>query len=529
MSRYDPTTRTWHGSKQPPVLNPAASIGQVIVNILERTPNNLIQIDAVTGEEYTCDKLRIQMIRTALNLTQVFKISKGDMVCMVLDNRSCVMPLLFGCFLVGAPVHTLDSSFEESDLTHLIGITKPKLVFCTEHNQSTVQNAIKLIHLEAQVVVLDGSENHKRIFAPHDAEKLYRPPYLGDSNQTTAVVVCSSGTTGLPKAVCVTHSQLIAPYSMISHMEPSTVLCFSSLYWISAFQMLLLTVFNGFKRVITTRAFSPAYACELVKKYEVTNAFVPPPMLAEIVEYCEVRQMKLPTLKMVGVGGSALPDSLRKRANALSPNGRVFVGYAMSETGGIMSLDLLQKPNSVGILMPNVSMRIAADDGILLGPDEEGEIQIRYIHPFVGYYGNDEATQALLTPDSFIKTGDIGYFDQAGFLFITDRKKEMIRYRGYQIAPAQLEALLMEMPGIVQAVVVATPDKKPPHDELPTALVVRGSDETKTVSKQDILEYVHGKVPDYKQLRGGVFFVKSLPKTANGKINRKEAKKMVPV
>lgn len=201
----------------------------------------------------------------------------------------------------------------------------------------------------------------------------------------------------------------------------------------------------------------------------------------------------------------------------------------MSETGGIMSLDLLQKPNSVGILMPNVSMRIAADDGILLGPDEEGEIQIRYIHPFVGYYGNDEATQALLTPDSFIKTGDIGYFDQAGFLFITDRKKEMIRYRGYQIAPAQLEALLMEMPGIVQAVVVATPDKKPPHDELPTALVVRGSDETKTVSKQDILEYVHGKVPDYKQLRGGVFFVKSLPKTANGKINRKEAKKMVPV
>lgn len=359
MSRYDPTTRTWHGSKQPPVLNPAASIGQVIVNILERTPNNVIQIDAVTGEEYTCDKLRIQMIRTALNLTQVFKISKGDMVCMVLDNRSCVMPLLFGCFLVGAPVHTLDSSFEESDLTHLIGITKPKLVFCTEHNQSTVQNAIKLIHLEAQVVVLDGSENHKRIFAPHDAEKLYRPPYLGDSNQTTAVVVCSSGTTGLPKAVCVTHSQLIAPYSMISHMEPSTVLCFSSLYWISAFQMLLLTVFNGFKRVITTRAFSPAYACELVKKYEVTNAFVPPPMLAEIVEYCEVRQMKLPTLKMVGVGGSALPDSLRKRANALSPNGRVFVGYAMSETGGIMSLDLLQKPNSVGILMPNVSMRVS--------------------------------------------------------------------------------------------------------------------------------------------------------------------------
>ncbi|XP_019564525.2 probable 4-coumarate--CoA ligase 1 [Aedes albopictus] len=529
MSRYDPTTRTWYGPKQPPVLNPAASIGQVIVNILERTPEKLIQLDAVTGEEYTCDKLRLHMIRTAINLAQVFKISKGDMVCMVLDNRSCVMPVLFGCFLVGAPVHTLDASFQESDLTHLMGLTKPKLVFCTEHNQSTVQNAIKLIQSEAQLIVLDGSENHKRIFATHDAEKLYRPPYLGDSDQTIAVVVCSSGTTGLPKAVCVTHAQLIAPYSMISHMEPSTVLCFSSLYWIFAFQMLLLTVFNGFKRVITTRPFSPAYACELVNRYEVTNAFVPPPMLAEMVEYCEVRQMKLPTLKMVGVGGSSLPESLRKRANALSPNGRVFVGYAMSETGGIMSLGLLEKPNSVGILMPNVSMRIAADDGTLLGPGEEGEIQIRYIHPFVGYYGNEEATRALLTADGFIKSGDIGCMDSTGFLFITDRKKEMIRHRGYQIAPAELEALLMEIPGVVQAVVVATPEKKPPHDDLPAALVVRSAEGMATVREEDVLEYVNGKVPDYKRLRGGVFFVKGLPTTANGKINRMAAKKLVPV
>ncbi|XP_062538165.1 probable 4-coumarate--CoA ligase 3 [Armigeres subalbatus] len=528
MSRFDSTTRTWHGPTQPPVLNPAASIGQVIVNILERTPEKLIQIDADTGEEYTCDKVRLQMIRAALNLTQVFKISKADMICMVLDNRSCVMPLLFGCFLIGAPVHTLDASFQEADLIHLMSITKPKLVFCTEHNQSTVRNAIKLAQFEAEVVVLDGSEKQKRIFAQHDAEKLYRPPYLGDSNQTTAVVVCSSGTTGLPKAVCVSHAQLIAPYSMISHMEPSTVLCFSSLYWISAFQMLLLTVFNGFKRVITTRPFSPAYACELVKKYEVSNAFVPPPMLAEIVEYCEIRQLKLPTLRMVGCGGSSLPDSLKKRANALSPIGRVFVGYALSETGGIMSLDLLEKPNSVGILMPNVSMRIAADDGTLLGPDEEGEILIRYIHPFIGYYGNPEATQDILTADGFIKTGDIGYFDKTGFLFITERKKEMIRYRGYQIAPAQLEALLMELPGIVQAVVVATPDEKPPHDDLPMALVVRSRD-GKQVSKLEILDYVHGKVPDYKRLRGGLFFVDSLPTTANGKINRMKAKKIVPV
>lgn len=359
MSHFDPTSRTWFGPRQPPVINPAASIGQVIVNILERTPDKLIQIDADTGEEYTCDKLRLQMIRAALNLAQTFKISKGDMVCMVVDNRSCVTSVLFGCFLIGAPVHTLDASFQESDLVHLMGITKPKLVFCTEQSLSTVQSSIKLAKFEAQVVVLDGSDKQMRLFEPHDGEKLYRPPYIGDSDRTTAVVVCSSGTTGLPKAVCLTHAQLIAPYTMISHMGSNTMLCFSSLYWISAFQMLLLTVFNGFKRVTTSRPFSPAYACELVMKYEVTNAFVPPPMLADIVQYCEVRQLALPTLKTVGCGGSSLPDALKQRANALMPNGRVYVGYAMSETGGIMALDLFQKPNSVGILMPNVSMRVS--------------------------------------------------------------------------------------------------------------------------------------------------------------------------
>lgn len=524
MSRYDPNTRTWNGPCQPPVINPAASLGQVIVNMLERTPDHEFQICADTGEVYTCDKLRTRMTRVALNLASKCTITKGDIVCMVVNNSSSVTPVLFGCFLLGAPVHTLDASFGESDLVHLISITKPKLVFCNQRNLKTVNHSLNLANLQPQIIVLDSPEAEKLLFDPVEGEQAYRPIYLGDSNKTIAAIVCSSGTTGLPKAVCLTHAQLIAPYARVSHLGKDTLLCFSSLYWVSAFHMLLMALFNGGKRITTTKPFSPEYACELINKYKVSNIFTPPSILAEMVDYCEAQKVVLPSLNIVGCGGSCLPETLKQRANQLlKPHGKVYVCYAMSETGGIVSIDLFGVPNSAGVLMLNVTARIGNDDGDFLEAEQQGEIQVRYVHPFVGYYGNEQETRALHTADGFIKTGDIGFFDKAGFLYITDRKKEMLRYKGYQIAPAQLEALLTELAGISQAAVVGIPDSEPPHVDLATALVVKNQEE---LTEDQILDYINGKVANYKRLRGGVFFVESLPRTINGKVNRREAKQL---
>ncbi|XP_001850569.2 probable 4-coumarate--CoA ligase 1 [Culex quinquefasciatus] len=524
MSQYDPETRTWSGPRQPPIFNPAASVGQVIVNILERTPDKIFEISADTEVSVTRDELRSRMIRAALNLSSKFGLVKGDMVCMVADNSPCVTPVLFGCFLVGAPVHTLDASFEESDLVHLMGITRPKLVFCNAHNVKRVESSLKIASLEARIILLNDPSTEV-LFAPVDNEASYRPPFLGDSDKTVALIVCSSGTTSFPKAICLTHAQLIAPYPRVSNLLGETALSFSSLYWISAVQMLMTVLFNGGTRITTTKPFSPEYACELINKYRVMHVFTPPSMLADMLHYCEARRLRLPSLRIVGCGGSPLPETLRTRANALlAPQGRVFVGYGMSEVGAIVSVDLLGIPNSAGLLMANVSARIANDQGKLLGPHEEGEIQLRYVHPFAGYYGNERETCALLTSDGFIQSGDIGYMDARGFLFVTDRKKEMLRYRGYQIAPAQLEGILAEHPAVLQATVVGLPDPEPPHVDLATALVVTQSGTE--VTEDQILSFVNGKVPDYKRLRGGVFFVDSIPRTANGKASRRECRKL---
>lgn len=525
MSRYDPETRTWNGQRQPPVLNPAASVGQVIVNILERTPSKIFEISADTEESFTCDSVRIRTIRAALNMSSKFGLVKGDMVCMIVDNSPCVTPVLFGCFLIGAPVHTLDSSFEESDLIQLMSITKPKLVFGNAHNVERLKNSLKLAGLESQIILLNDPSSKELLFTPAENETSYRPPYLGDSDKTVALIVCSSGTTGFPKAICLTHAQLIAPYPRVNNLLGETALSFSSLYWLSAINMLMIVLFNGGTRITTTKPFTPEYACELINKFQVMHLFTPPTMLADLLHHCESHQIRLPSLRIVGCGGSSLPETLRLRTNALlAPHGRVYVGYGMSEIGAIVSVDLFGIPNSAGLLMSNVTARIANDAGEFLQANQEGEIQLRYTHPFMGYYNNQKETQALLTSDGFIKTGDVGYFDAQGFLFITDRKKEMLRFRGYQIAPAQLEAILLEHPAILQATVVGIPDPEPPHVDLATALVVPKP--STQVTEDQILAFVNAKVPDYKRLRGGVFFVESIPRMANAKVHRRECKKL---
>ncbi|XP_055586584.1 probable 4-coumarate--CoA ligase 1 [Uranotaenia lowii] len=527
MSRWDPESRTWHGPSQPPIVNPQASLGQVVLNLLERTPDKVFQICADTEEVYTCGQVRNLAIHVALNLQKKYGLKKGDVVSMIVTNKACVTPLVFGCFLLGTPIHTLDASFEEHDLMHMFKITKPKLVFCESGNLKTIQNSLESLNINATILSLGEVSVLDELFEPLEAEKSYRPPYLGNSDTTLAVIVCSSGSTGFPKAVCLSHSQLIAPHSWTSHLGDHILLCFSSLYWISAFHMLMATVLNGGKRITTSKPFSAQYAYRLIEKYQVSYVFTPPSLLAEMVEFCEPSGMRLPSLKIVGCGGSSLPGVLKDRANALlKPTGQVYVGYSMSEFGAVVAIDLFGKPNSAGVLMPNVSARIADDSESLLGPEQEGEIQILYTHPFIGYYGNEEATRALLTEDGFIRTGDIGRFDDEGYLTITDRKKEMIRYRGYQIAPAELEALLLAIEGIRHAAVVAIPDPVPPHVDFATALLVKNQQTGCSLEEEEILSTINSQVPDYKKLRGGVYFVDSLPRTANGKVNRREAKKL---
>uniref|UniRef100_A0A182KB02 AMP-dependent synthetase/ligase domain-containing protein n=1 Tax=Anopheles christyi TaxID=43041 RepID=A0A182KB02_9DIPT len=549
VTKYDARTNCWLGPDRPPVLNPAANLGQVLLNVLERTPQKSAQVNGDTGYIMSCDELRRRSIRFAKKLLEDHY-EKGDVVALMARNSDDVAPVVFGCFLAGVTVSTLDPSFGVEEVQHLLRLTRPRNVIADMDAMPVIYEAASRIDLPLdshQYVLLCEQDKPSPgcsfryvcdvTRVESEKEDSFLPSYWGSSAQLTAVIVCSSGTTGLPKAVRISHAQLIGPYQRISQLDHSdTILCFSTLYWISGWQMLMTGMLNGIRRVITTQRATPKLAIELCNQYQVTLVLVTPTMATDIIRTLDPGE-RLSSIKLFAVGGSTVSKRLRDEINQhvlVAGRGRSLVGYGTSETGNI-AYELMAREDSVGFLLPGITAKIINEDNQSLGPNETGELLVRPIHPFLGYHGDEEATKEALAMDGFVKTGDIARFDSDGFLYLVDRKREIFKYDGFQIAPTELEEIIEELPGVRYVVVVGLPEPGRPYNELATALIVRELYESavspNALTEQQVIEHCactpDGRArPGHKWLRGGVIFVAQLPMTASGKVRRSAAKQL---
>jgi acyl-CoA synthetase (AMP-forming)/AMP-acid ligase II len=181
----------------------------------------------------------------------------------------------------------------------------------------------------------------------------------------------------------------------------------------------------------------------------------------------------------------------------------------------------IRKPGTVGLPLPTVQMKvICTTSGEALGPGQQGEVCIKSPCLMLGYINNPEATSATIDKDGWLHTGDIGYYDEDDYFFIVDRLKELIKYNAYQVAPSELEAIILTHPQVMDTAVVGLPD--PSAGELPLAFVVRKPGAT--VTESELQQFVDEKVAAFKKLRGGVRFVSAIPRTASGKMLRRELK-----
>ncbi|XP_053678597.1 probable 4-coumarate--CoA ligase 1 [Anopheles nili] len=550
---YDAATQCWHGQYRPPILNPAANLGPVLLNVLERTPHKPAQLNADNGTILTCIELRRRSVRFAQFLnTAGFR--QDEVVALIARNSDNVAPVAFGCFLAGVPLNTLDPAFSVAEVAHVLRLTRPKFVVGDLDAIAVVREAAGLVELSFDRpfgVLLSGDdplpddcfhvgELLECTGAQDDPARLkedaFVPLYHGDSAKLTGTIVCSSGTTGLPKAVRLSHAQLIAGYQRISQLDrDETILCFSTLYWISGVQMLLTGVLNGIRRVITAKRGTPERTIDLCNRYGVTLLLVTPALASDIVRALAPTG-QLPSVRLFAIGGSAVPVGLRTVINQrvlVSGKGRCFVGYGTSETGSI-SYELIPRGDSVGFLLPGVTAKIVDETGQSLGPGESGELLVRPVYPFLGYHSDSLATHAVLDEDGFVRTGDIAYFDDAGFLYLVDRKREILKYDNYQIAPAELESRIGELTGVRQVVVIGLTNSDRPYNDRATALIVRMDNDDgrpDLLTEQRVVEHC-ARTPDgqirpvHKHLHGGVIFVEQLPMTVSGKVMRGAAKQL---
>lgn len=205
--------------------------------------------------------------------------------------------------------------------------------------------------------------------------------------------------------------------------------------------------------------------------------------------------------------------------NSLLKKGITCNGYGITEIGGGVSVNLSGKKSSVGLTVPNVDVKIISDEGVSMGIGQDGEICVKSIFPFLGYYGDENETRSILDAEGWLHTGDIGHFDEDGYLYLVDRKKDILKYKGFQISPTEIEELIGQNSGVSVVSVVGVPDEI--ATDLPAAVIVR---KNTNVTEEEIFDLVAKNMSDCKKLRGGVYFVDSIPMTISGKIQKNKVR-----
>jgi acyl-CoA synthetase (AMP-forming)/AMP-acid ligase II len=497
---------------------PVQAVTDDLIAATARHPNKVALIDGIGGASYTYADVLEACRRLGRHL-QDAGIAPGDRVAIVGPN-SCEWVVAFmGTLFAGGTVTTLNPLYTEREIGEQFGDSSPKIVFAgdaTSDASRAVWGDKDGFHLLSEVW---GLAEHAHGFAE-------TPTF--DPCTHLAVLPYSSGTTGVPKGVMLTHfnitsnirqtvaTGLIDGYSTLINFLP-----FFHIYGMAVLMIPALAV--GATQVILP-GFDPKRFLEVIQEHQATNLFMVPPAMLLLANSGE--SADLSSVRFIMSGAAPLPIDVARRV-AEAYDVYVMQGYGMTEASPVTHITPIgrDKPGTVGPPVADTCQKVVdlvTGEEVAIG--EIGELLVSGPQVMQGYFGRADATAESIVTDEhggrWLRTGDIVTVDDEGYVTIHDRAKEMIKYKGYQIAPAELESLIIEHPDVADAAVIPK-DTGTADGEIPKAFVVLR--EGATLSAEQVMEHVAGKVAPYKKLRE-VEFVGSIPKTASGKILRRELK-----
>jgi 4-coumarate--CoA ligase len=354
---------------------------------------------------------------------------------------------------------------------------------------------------------------------------------VNDPAKELAFLAYSSGTTGLPKGVMLTHRNLVSNLLMGLAASPVTgedrLLAFLPFYHIYGLSGLVhQSLYRGLTCIVMEK-FDLEQFCKLVQQHTITFSYVVPPVVLGLSKHPVVDKYDLSSLRMMTSAAAPLTKEL---VDAAYKRLRIPVtqAFGLSETSPsthVQPLELWQSTvGSVGRLLSNQTAKYVSIDETEVPVGEVGELWVKGPNVFAGYWKNEKATANALTSDGYFKTGDIGYQDKDGNFYITDRIKELIKYKGSQVAPAELEGVLLSHDKVNDVAVLGI-QRDDLATEVPIAYVVpRPGTAASPQLEKEIVDFVASKVANHKKLRGGVKFVDEIPKSAAGKILRRVLK-----
>ncbi|KAL4172249.1 hypothetical protein KRP22_007416 [Phytophthora ramorum] len=332
----------------------------------------------------------------------------------------------------------------------------------------------------------------------------------------------SSGTTGNPKGVGLSARNLLANALQVSHVEPEgdNFLGLVPFFHIYGMMLIHLSILQG-KSIVVLPRFMPDTFLGALATYKIRTAHIAPPAVLFLAHHPLVEDFDLSSTQFVVSGGAPIGKQVEGLVHdRLGLNVKQI--YGMTELSPAVNYgeDHTRKPGSAGRLVPNTELRVRCmSTDRDLPPNQEGELLYRGPQVMLGYENNHEANQSIFTEDGFLRTGDIGYIDDDGFVFVIDRAKELIKYKGHQVAPGELEDVLNHHPAIADCCCVR--GQSTMGEEIPKAFVVlKNPVSPNRPTPQDIMDYVAENVAPFKKVRE-VQFIEAIPKNASGKMLRR--------
>jgi 4-coumarate--CoA ligase len=507
-----------HRSKWADVAVPDLGISEYVFAGLAGREAQPALIDGISGRVLTGAAL-IEGARRFAGGLAARGIGPGNVVALMAPNCPEFAVVFYGCALAGATITTVNPTYTAAELRHqltdsravLLVVPPPLLPLAAEAAGGTGV---------AETVALAG----EGAGATSWADMLSAAP-IGQVglDPATAIVALpySSGTTGLPKGVMLTHRNLVANAVQVAAVldtRPGDVtLAVLPFFHIYGMEVLMHLQLSRGAAVVTLPRFDLAAALGLVARHRMRHLFVVPPVVLALARHPLVDQHDLSSLELVISGAAPLGPDLT-RACAARLGCEVAQGYGMTEASPVTHFSRASgtPPGASGELIPNTEARIVdPETGRDVAPGAEGELWVRGPQVMAGYLDNPEATARTITPDGWLRTGDLARVDDAGFLWLLDRVKELIKVKGFQVAPAELEGLLLAHPGVADCAVIGRPDAE--AGEVPVAFVVRRHE---IVTEAEVMDHIAGQVAHYKALQA-VHFIDSVPKSPSGKILRR--------
>ncbi len=498
-------------SPYPPLEIPEIDFGSLVLAAGRRSPDKTALIDAATGQSVRFGEL-IERIERAAGGLAAAGLRPAEVVALCGFNTIDYVVAAHAVWRAGGVVVTVNPLFTVREMHEELADAGAARLIAAPDVRDRVEEAARLAGIDA-------------LYPLSDLPRGEAPPIPSVTPDATALILYSSGTTGLPKGVELTHRNLIASLFQLHAgdlaREDDVLLALSPFFHVVGLHGVMnLGLYAGAAIVIFPRYDFPRLL-EAIQRYRISSVFLTPPVVNDLAKHPAVVDFDLSSLRSILCAAAPLgPDVEQMAADRLGCI--VRQGFGMTEASGPVSTNmaedgLVRRRGSAGPLVPSTEAKIVdLADGRELRPGETGEIVVRGPQVMKGYLNRPEATAISLESDGWLHTGDVGYADADGYLFIVDRVKEIIKYKAYQVAPAELEGILMTHSGVQDAAVVPVPDLE--SGEIPKALVVRGADSS--VSADELIEYVAARVAPYKKVRR-VEFIDAIPKSPSGKILRR--------